>query len=135
MFAESYRKLVRFLEDIRTGYPVLPERIILFGFSMGTMMAYSIALTEPESVCAVAANSGVIPEETDLTFLWEALRGKPFFVSHGVYDPVIPVAFGKRAGDLLRRAHADVTYREYDMGHEIGEESLRDVLEWMAKHL
>ena len=133
MFAESYRKLMQFFEDVKAGYPVDPAKIIFCGFSMGTMMSYSVALTHPESVLGVAANSGYIPEETELKFQWDRVQGKPFFVAHGRIDPVIPVSFGRRAKELLEKARAEVTYREYDMGHQINEESLNDMMEWVRK--
>ena len=132
MFAESYAKLVKFFEDVTKGYPIDPEKIFLCGFSMGTMMAYAIGLTKPESAAGIIANSGYVPEETDLKFEWERVKSKPFFVAHGTYDPVIPVAFGKRAKELLQKAGAAVTYREYDMGHQIGEESLNDMSSWLT---
>src|SRR5262249_30813783 len=101
MFAESYRKMLQFFADVRTGYPVDPSKVFLCGFSMGTMMAYALALTRPGEITGVIANSGYIPEESELTFSWEGIRKEPFFVAHGTYDPVIPVSFGKRARELL----------------------------------
>ncbi len=135
MFAESYRKLTTFFEDVLKGYPVDHSKIFFLGFSMGTMMSYAVALTRPASVAGVLANSGYIPEETDLKFEWEAIRGKPFFVAHGTSDPVIPVTFGRRSRELLEKAQATVTYHEYEMGHEISEESLKDMMEWLGEML
>ncbi len=133
MFGESYRKLSAFLDDIVVRYPVDRNRMILFGFSMGTIMSYAIALTRPEIVAGVVANSGLIPEGSSLKFIWEQIAGKPFFVSHGRFDPVIPVSFARRAHELLENAGAHVTYHEYEMGHQIDEESLNDVIKWMER--
>ncbi|MBI1806583.1 MAG: alpha/beta hydrolase [Ignavibacteria bacterium] len=135
MFAESYSKLSQFFDDVKGAYPVDPARVIFCGFSMGTMMSYSIALTKPEAIVGVIANSGYVPEDTELQFQWDKVKGKPFLVSHGLYDPVIPVAFGRRAKELLNNAHASVTYREYEMGHQISEESLNDMMQWLTKHI
>ena len=135
MFAESYRKLIEFFDDVRAGYPIDPLKIILCGFSMGTMMSYAMALTHPASVLGVAANSGYIPEDTELELQWDQIKSKPFFVAHGRMDPVIPVSFGQRAKELLEKAGADVTYREYDMGHQINEESLNDMMEWVTRRI
>ena len=131
MFAESYQRLVQFLEDIKKKYPINPHKIFFLGFSMGTIMSYSLALTMPGSVAGVIANSGYIPEDTDLKFQWDKLKGKPFFVAHGLYDPVIPVQYGQRAKDLLREAGVNLTYREYEMAHQINEESLNDISTWL----
>jgi phospholipase/carboxylesterase len=105
------------------------------GFSMGAVMAYAITLTHPESVMGTIANSGYIPEGTELKYQWDQIKAKPFFVAHGKFDPVIPVMFGQRAKELLDKAHASVTYREYEMGHQIGEESLNDMMQWLTKKL
>lgn len=135
MFSESYKKLVQFFEDIKKGYAVDPAKVFFCGFSMGTMMSYAIALTHPDAVAGVIANSGYVPEETDLKFHWDKVKRKPFFVAHGTFDPVIPVMFSRRAKALLEQAQAAVWYREYDMGHQITEETLNDMMSWLTQHL
>jgi len=135
MFAESYQKLTRFLDDVKKSYPIDKSKILLSGFSMGSVMSYAIALTMPDTVAGVAANSGYIPEGTELKSQWKELKGKPFFIAHGVYDPVIPVSFARRAKELLEPAQAVVTYREYDMGHQITEDSLNDMMQWFTKRI
>ena len=135
MFDESFNKVVQFIEDIKTGYPVNPSKVFLCGFSMGAIISFALALTRTETLAGVIANSGYIPEENQLQFNWAGIKGKPFFVSHGLYDPVIPITFGRRASELLRNAQADLCYREYEMGHQIGEESLNDIMQWLTKYL
>jgi len=135
MFAESYRKLDQFFHDVKKHYPIEPSKIFIGGFSMGTVMAYAMALTKPQEVAGIVANSGYMPEGTALALQWDKVKGKPFFVAHGVYDPVIPVQFGRRAKELLQKASVDLTYREYEMGHQIGEESLNDLMQWLTKHI
>ncbi len=131
-FRESCDRLSQFLDDVLKGYPVDPARLFLFGFSMGTAMAYAMALTRPALFRGVAANSGYIPENTHLTYRWTELSGVEFCVTHGTGDPVIPVTAAQRARTLLEAARAVLSYREYEMGHEISEESLADVNAWMA---
>ena len=98
-------------------------------------MCYAMMLTKPPEIAGVAANSGYLPEGTELQLQWDAIAKKPFFVAHGKFDPVIPVQFGRRAKELLENAHAELTYREYEMGHQIGEESLNDMMQWLTKHI
>ncbi len=135
MFAESYKKLSQFLEDMRKGYPVDPSGVILCGFSMGSIMSFALVLSSPGVASGVIANSGYVPEGTDLVFHWDQMKGKPFFVAHGTFDPVIPIAFARRAKELLQKAGAALTYREYDMGHQIGEESLGEMMKWLQARL
>lgn len=132
MFTESHKKLSVFLRNLPVLFPVDHARITLCGFSMGAMMSYAVALTEPELVNGTIALSGLIPKSSvDPDHLREKITGKLFFVAHGVHDSVIPVALGRKARDILTDAAAHVTYREYDMDHQIGEETLNDVIKWM----
>ncbi len=135
MFQESFSRLTTFVQDALKGYPIDPGRLCLFGFSMGTVMSYALSLTHPEFIRAVAANSGYVPEGTDLTFRWNDLAGTEFFITHGTHDEVIPVEMGHRARDLFRSSRAPYTYHEYPMGHQISEESLADVSGWLTRIL
>ncbi|MBI3195292.1 MAG: dienelactone hydrolase family protein [Ignavibacteriae bacterium] len=135
MFAESYRLLNHFFDDVKKQYPVDESNIFLLGFSMGTMMSYSLSLTRPNEIAGVIANSGYVPEETDLNFQWDKLHGTSFFVAHGTHDPIIPVSMGRRARLLFEQANADLTYKEYPMAHQISDESLSDMNLWLSEKL
>jgi predicted esterase len=52
-----------------------------------------------------------------------------------MYDPVIPVSFARRAKELLEPRGAAITYREYDMGHQIIEDSLNDMMRWLTQRI
>lgn len=135
MFKSSYDKLVTFIRDVHTGYPIDSARFFLFGFSMGTVMSYALALTEPALIRGTIAHSGYIPEDTGLTFRWTELSQTEFLVIHGTQDPVIPVHVAHRAKELLTRAHARFLYREYPMTHLISDESLTDSSAWLTQHI
>ncbi|MBI5476898.1 MAG: alpha/beta hydrolase [Ignavibacteriales bacterium] len=135
MFEESYDKLLQFIKDVCSGYPIDPGKIILFGFSMGTMMSLSVALTQPQLVKAVVANSGILPEQLELEYKWEDIKGKAFFIGHGIHDSIIPISYARRAKDLLLSHGVDLIYREYEMDHQIDEEGLNDIIKWIAKQL
>ena len=135
MFAESYKKVLQLFHDVKKGYPVDPAKVFFGGFSMGTVMSYAMALTCPEDIAGVLANSGYIPESADIKLQWDKIKGKPFFVAHGKYDPVIPMVFAERAKDLLEKAGAQLTYHEYDMAHQITEESLNDMMGWLTRQI
>jgi len=138
MFPESYNALSLFFDAIKKEYPIDETKIFLFGFSMGTVMAYSLALTRPNQIAGVIANSGYIAEGTLLNYEWGKLsleNAPSFFVTHGIYDPVLPVQFGRRAKQLLEQHNAKLEYKEYPMEHQISEESLNDIVEWIERQL
>ena len=64
-----------------------------------------------------------------------ALAGKPFMVTHGIYDPVLPIAEGRAVRHRLEGLPVELTYREYPMGHEVSMESLQDVTAWLSRKL
>lgn len=134
-FMESYELLVRFMDDVRNHYPVDPQRTFLLGFSMGTVMSYSLALTKPERIKGVVAHSGYIPESTSLELQWKNLAKTSFFVAHGIHDPVIPIDFGRKARELLTKSDAPLVYREYPIQHQISDESLHDLSDWLSGHV
>lgn len=135
MFKSSYEKLSTFVDDVIAQYPVDKSQLYVLGFSMGTVMSYAMALTQPQMFRAVVANSGYVAEKTHLTYKWDHLGQIEFFVAHGTNDPVIPVQFARQARGLLETARARFEYKEYPMAHEISEESLQDFSLWLTHHL
>jgi phospholipase/carboxylesterase len=134
-FGTSLRLFRKFVDEVKTGYPVDPERLVLLGFSQGTVVAYASALADPVMFRGIAALSGYIPIRSGLSLQLSSLTNFTVFISHGSNDPLIPVRFGREAAKLLRDAGANVTYREYLMGHEVREDTLRDLKGWAAKTL
>ncbi|MBM4166029.1 MAG: hypothetical protein FJ218_03810 [Ignavibacteria bacterium] len=138
MFPESYNALSDFFDEAKKEFPIDEKKIFLFGFSMGTVMAYALALTRSNEIAGVIANSGYIAEGTFLNYEWEklSLQNSPkFLVTHGIYDQVLPVQFGRQAKRLLEEHNANVEYKEYPMQHQISEESLNDIVEWLKRQM
>jgi phospholipase/carboxylesterase len=113
-----------------------PERTVLGGFSMGSVMSYAMGLgADRPAVAGVLAFSGFVPVVDD----WEpsfADRGETrAFVSHGSRDPVIDVELGRRARDLLEAGGLEVEYRESELGHQIDPSHLADARDWLAETL
>ena len=97
-------------------------------------MAYSLALAEPERFAAVAALSSWLPQELAAAF--SSLNAERFpatLVHHGSEDDLIQVDRARESVEALRTLRAPVTYREYDMGHEISAESLADLSAWLEE--
>ncbi len=134
-FAESHERLTTFLTDIRKVYPIDTSRLFLFGFSMGTVMAYAIALTKPEIVRGIVAHSGYIPEDSGLQFRREELENLNVFIAHGLHDPVIPISFARQAREFLLSTSARLTYREYEIGHSVSDDSITDIVGWLTQKI
>ncbi len=135
MFNSSYEKLSAFIDEACTHYPVDPERLFLYGFSMGTVMAYALALTRHELYAGIVANSGYLAEETHLNYKWNEVAGKKVMITHGRLDDVIPAAASRRALELFQKAHASVIYKEYEVGHQLSDQCVADTASWLKQQL
>ena len=132
----SLRTLPPFLDQLIEAYGADAARVYLMGFSQGAMMSLALALTEPERVAGAVLMSGRYPaqaleQEPDA----RSLEGKPFMVTHGLYDPVLPISEGRAVREKLAQFAVELTYHEYPMGHEVSMESLRDVTAWLSRKL
>jgi phospholipase/carboxylesterase len=114
----------------RTG--VVPQRTVLGGFSMGTVMSYALGLdgSRPRPG-GILAFSGFIPTvegwEPDLA----GRAGARAFIAHGRHDPVIDVAFARHAGKLLRDGGLEVEYHESEVGHQIDPAHIPPAIAWL----
>ncbi|MES1246552.1 MAG: phospholipase [Actinomycetota bacterium] len=120
------------LAELRAFVGGLPyDRIVIGGFSQGCVMSYALSLGEGSPrPAALLALSGFIPRVPGFELDLES-PFPPIVVAHGTYDPVIPVAFGREARDLLTGAGATVDYRESPIEHSIDPQLiplLRDVV-------
>ena len=57
----------------------------------------------------------------------------PVFISHGINDQVISVEEGRKSRRILEKSECIVSYKEYDMAHEIRQETIKDLKEWLEK--
>src|SRR5207245_10279332 len=53
----SKKKLEEFLDECLKHYPIDPKKLVVLGFSQGGVMAYGLALTNPQRFAAVAVLS------------------------------------------------------------------------------
>ena len=98
-------------------------------------MADALTLTNPERVAGAVLLSGFQPALDGLAVDPDAVRGKPFFVAHGTLDPMLPVERGRAIHEALEGLGADLTYREYVMGHQIIAPELADLNVWLSARL
>ena len=115
-FAEVSAWLDAALEE--AGVP--PERAVFGGFSQGAVMSYALGLAASRpGPAGILAMSGFIPTVEGFELDLERRAGLPVSISHGTYDPVIGVEFGRDARDRLDAAGLAVAYREDPVAHQI----------------
>lgn len=113
-----------------------PERTVLGGFSMGTVMSYAMALSaDRPPVAGVLAFSGFVPVVEDWQPRFDDRQGTKAFIAHGRRDPIMEIGLGHRARDLLEGGGLEVEYHESDIGHQIDPAHLTAASQWLAASL
>jgi len=109
-----------------------PERTVLGGFSMGSVMSYAMGLgAERPAVAGILAFSGFVPTVEGWQPSLSDRTGTRAFVAHGRNDPVIGVEFARQARELLEAGGLEVEYRESELGHQIDPGQLTDARAWL----
>ena len=130
----SQKQLKDFLDECLRRYPIDPRKLVALGFSQGGVMAYSLALANPERFAALAALSTWLPNEMVVQLeIGSAVQSLPTLVQHGTQDQMIEVGRARDSAEKLRELRVPLTYREYEMGHEIRPRSLLELSTWLEE--
>jgi phospholipase/carboxylesterase len=135
-FHAAHRGLAAFHDGLwqRTG--IGPERTVLGGFSMGSVMSYALGLSPGRpSPAGILAFSGFVPTVDGWQPDLEGHRDVRAFIAHGRRDPIMEVGFAHRARDLLVAGGLDVAYHESDAGHHIDPAHVPAAVAWLGTTL
>ena len=127
--------LAALVDEVTAKYSVAEGQVILGGFSQGGMMTYRYGLPNPGKFKGLIALSSVVPEEDIMRRNLPDGRSQPIFVGHGTSDMMVTVQSARDAREFLEGEGYSVVYREYPMGHEISQQTISDVSNWIHKTL
>ena len=132
--AAAARDLNAYLDGLlaETGLPA--SKLVLLGFSQGTMMALEVAPRRAEAVAGVVGFSGRLLRPDALAS--EAKVKPPVLLLHGDSDPVVPFEDMAKAGDALVAAGFE-TYAHVMKGtqHGIAPDGLSAALGFIHQQL
>lgn len=132
---ESARAIEALIERERAR-GVADSAIVLAGFSQGGAMALHSGLRHPERLAGVMALSCFLPLADALAGEASAAnRDTPIFMAHGAHDPMIPLARGRHARDILGALGYRVAWHEYPMPHSVCAEEVTDISAWLTEVL
>ena len=128
-------RILDFLDAAAKRYPLDPKKLGVVGFSQGGVMAYALALCEPQRFAALAALSAWCPPDAVENADPDTLQYLPTLIQHGSRDELVTVDRARESVEALRALRLPLTYREYDVGHEINHRSLADLSEWLRDNV
>lgn len=133
--ASALQTMDKFIDEIMAVYPIDPNKLFLLGFSQGSILSMCYALSHPHRVAGVIAQSGYIPMGMDFETDPTDIKDKPFIVTHGEEDALIPVDWARDSRDLMQRLGVHLSYYEFNMGHSISADSIAVINEWLEKQI
>ncbi|MEX0349547.1 MAG: alpha/beta hydrolase [Paracoccaceae bacterium] len=124
-----------YLDALMVDEDVLPEQVVLFGFSQGTMMSLHVAPRREDPVAGIVAISGrlLAPE----ALVDEVVSRMPVLLVHGDADDVVPPQSLPEAAEALQEAGFKEVYAHVmkGTGHGIAPDGLSVALAFMRDKL
>ena len=106
------------------GHRLAEDRLLLVGFSQGTMMALHVGPRRERQVAGIVGYSGALADAGSLAH--EVRTRPPVLLVHGTADPIVPVAaFHDAQGGLRRLGFSVETRLSPGLAHMVDEGGLR----------
>ena len=122
-----------FISDELKEAGLTSDRLLLIGFSQGTMMALHVGLRRPEAVAGIVGISGMLvaPESLEAD-----IRSRPpVLLIHGTQDDVVPFRSMELASSVLATVGVPVaTHASAGLGHSVGPDGLSATTQF-ARHV
>ena len=135
-FAIAYQQLCEFHEQLWQETGIAPDRTILGGFSMGSVMSFATGLGDQRPVVAgILGLSGFIPTVDGWQPNFAERSATSVLIAHGTEDPVIAIEFARAAKDLIEPSDLELEYHEAAGGHQINPNQLPLIVDWIDRTL
>jgi len=124
----SRQQLTELLDDLRAqNFPA--DQITLGGFSQGCLMALETGLRYPHRLAGIVGISGWVFElENLIRDLTPVARSQRVLLTHGQFDPLLPIADVRAQALQLKASGLDVTWQEFPKEHSIHGQEEIDVI-------
>ena len=131
----AHHQMVNFLDEADHQLNILPQHLVIGGFSQGAMLACDVVLRTERPVAGLVLMSGsVISREAWFSSIPHR-KGLPVFQSHGTDDPLLSCTVAKQLRDALIAGGAQVDWNEFRGGHEIPPQVLDNLGRFLRKVL
>ncbi|HEX7478420.1 MAG TPA: hypothetical protein VF331_11480 [Polyangiales bacterium] len=127
--------VIALLDDLQAQLGVSSERILLGGFSQGSMLAIDVALSDLRPLAGLVLLSTTLINADEWRARLPARAGLPIFQSHGRRDPLLPFAAAEHVRQLWQGIGSPVTWTEFDGGHELTPQVLQRLCRFIEERL
>ena len=129
--------VLKLIRQVRAGYSVDHNRVLLAGLSNGAIGAYLIGMFYPDYFAGILPIAGSITERY-MHFLVNLIN-TPIYIIQGTHDPIFPVSLTRRVHKILTDMKSPVIYREHEEkglahgGHFLPDAEIPGMAEWLKK--
>ncbi|WP_185863290.1 alpha/beta hydrolase [Blattabacterium cuenoti] len=133
---KTIEKISFFIHEAIKEYKLKKNPIWICGFSQGAILSYAIALKNSDKIKKVIALSGYL-ENSLFPQKINHCTDLEFFISHGKYDPIIPIDWVKKGLKFLKEKKIfSFFYKEYESEHTLCNTNYQDLINWVKeKHI
>ena len=127
-------KLNKLIDEVKKGYNLLANQIIIGGFSQGSMISLQTGIKRKDKINSILGYSGKI---IDLEHLSKNIISRPnIFLMHGDIDQVVPVDGLLEAKNFFNKNNYEIETKIFkDCEHRIPMEGSSLGLQFIKKHL
>jgi len=109
------------------GFP--SEQTIIGGFSQGCLMSIDVGARYPQRLAGIVGISGYVCEPDRLIDeLSPVARDQKFLVTHGMFDPLLPLRTTKQQINKLQLAGLNIQWHEFRKEHSIAGQAEIDLI-------
>jgi len=131
--ADSRALILKLVEELKDYNNVSTSKIVLCGFSQGSMLATDVALHLPESPAGLVVFSGVILAQEEWVAHAPARKGLKVFQSHGQQDPLLPYQLGVWLKDFFTSQAFSLEFVSFNGGHTIDTNVISKFAQFLLK--
>ena len=127
-------KLNKIIDEVKEGYNLLANQIIIGGFSQGSMISLQTGIKRKDKINSILGYSGKI---INLKHLSKNIVSRPnIFLMHGDIDQVVPVDGLLEAKNFFNKNNYEIETKIFkDCEHRIPMEGSSLGLQFIKKHL
>lgn len=108
------------------------DESLLFGFSQGALLTFEFGARYEKVLAGYIAISGYIYDVHNLLEEMNPnVNHSSWLCTHGTYDGVLPYSTSKSQVESLQNGEFDITFKSYDKDHNIAEDELQMIKEWI----
>jgi phospholipase/carboxylesterase len=110
-----------------------PLKTFLMGHSEGAWMSYNAGLSYPKLFDGLIAFGGWVDSARINDAQIKNAKKLKVLIVHGRNDKAVPYSSAEKSRDRLKAGGVDVTFFDFDGGHEMPEAGVKKVYEWIRQ--